>query len=270
MQLRELRLSQGMQLEEVAARLGVAASTLSRIETGRAPTRLSYLTLLLDLYDVTDAEQVRQLTDWARKGKVKGWWADYNDLLQGPACQYLGLEAAAASVRVYSPALVPDLLQTRDYAAAAARAIRPGIRPSPAVRLAAVTMRRKGVMRDGFALHVVIDEAALRIVVGSAHVMAEQIRQLAVSATQPGVIVQVLAMATPRPVICPPVTVLTFPADPDIACTGILYGQAVLSKNTATKTACDAFARLSKAALPAEDSARLIASLSWSGSGKAP
>jgi ribosome-binding protein aMBF1 (putative translation factor) len=37
--LREPRLARGMALEEPAARLGVAPSTLSRIETGRAPTR---------------------------------------------------------------------------------------------------------------------------------------------------------------------------------------------------------------------------------------
>jgi DNA-binding XRE family transcriptional regulator len=39
--LRELRLAQGMSPDEVAGRLGVAASTMSRIETGKAPTRRS-------------------------------------------------------------------------------------------------------------------------------------------------------------------------------------------------------------------------------------
>jgi DNA-binding XRE family transcriptional regulator len=37
--LRQLREERSLRLEEVAARLGVAPSTLSRIETGKAPTR---------------------------------------------------------------------------------------------------------------------------------------------------------------------------------------------------------------------------------------
>ena len=37
-ELRKLRESNGYKLEEVAAQLGVAPSTLSRIETGKAPT----------------------------------------------------------------------------------------------------------------------------------------------------------------------------------------------------------------------------------------
>jgi transcriptional regulator with XRE-family HTH domain len=259
--LRELRLAQGMSLDEVAGRLGVAASTMSRIETGKAPTRLSYLTLLLDMYGVTDAAQIRQLTGLARGGAAKGWQAGYNDLLPPPARQYIGLEAAAASIQAYAPALMPDLLQTRDYAAAAAQATRPGIQRALASRLAAATMRRQEVMRDGFTLHAVIEEAVLRAVVGSAHVMAGQIRHLAALAAVPGVTIQILAMATPRPVICPPLTVLSFPDDPDIACTGNVYAQPALCKKARIAAARDAFASLVRAALPAGESARLIASL---------
>jgi len=217
--------------------------------------------LLLNIDGVADAEDVRQLTGWAQEGKAKGWWADYTDLLQPPSCQYLGLEAAAATLRSYCPVLMPDLLQTKDYAAAAVRAIRPGIRPESAGRLAAATMRRQDIMRDGGTLHAIIDEAALRTAVGSAQVMAEQVRHLALSADQPGVTVQVLAMATPRPVICPPFTVLSFRADPDLAFTGIVGGQVTLSKPAGTAAACDAFARIAKAALSAAESARLLASI---------
>jgi hypothetical protein len=122
-------------------------------------------------------------------------------------------------------------------------------------------MRRQQVMRDGFTLHVVIEEAVLRAVVGSASVMAGQIRHLAASAAEPGVTIQILAMATPRPVICPPLTVLSFPADPDVACTGNVYALPVFCKKTGIAAARDAFASLARAALPAGESARLITSL---------
>src|ERR1017187_4057503 len=56
-ELRHLREAQSIKLEEVADRLGLAASTLSRIETGKAPTRTAYLSAMLDLYGVQDTVQ---------------------------------------------------------------------------------------------------------------------------------------------------------------------------------------------------------------------
>ncbi|HEY6792746.1 MAG TPA: helix-turn-helix transcriptional regulator, partial [Trebonia sp.] len=42
-ELRKLRDANRLKLEEVAGELGVAPSTLSRIETGKAPTKSAYL-----------------------------------------------------------------------------------------------------------------------------------------------------------------------------------------------------------------------------------
>src|SRR5215470_17742909 len=50
----QLREQNSLRLEEVAERLGVAPATLSRIETGKAPTRTSYLEVMLDVYGVAD------------------------------------------------------------------------------------------------------------------------------------------------------------------------------------------------------------------------
>src|SRR5580693_8015183 len=71
--LRRLREARSLKLEEVAVHLGVAPSTLSRIETGKAPTRTSYLAVMLDLYGVTDASQRALLADLAREGQRRGW-----------------------------------------------------------------------------------------------------------------------------------------------------------------------------------------------------
>jgi transcriptional regulator with XRE-family HTH domain len=79
--LRELREDRALRLEDAATRLGVAASTLSRIETGKAPARTSYLTLLLDLYGVEDPGQRSRLADLAREGQRKSWQDDYRDIL---------------------------------------------------------------------------------------------------------------------------------------------------------------------------------------------
>jgi 3-keto-L-gulonate-6-phosphate decarboxylase len=59
-----------MRLEDVAVKLGVApTSTVSRIETGKAPARTWYVNLMLDLYGVEDPEVRRRLVDLAREGQ---------------------------------------------------------------------------------------------------------------------------------------------------------------------------------------------------------
>ena len=117
-ELRKLRESNGYKLEEVAAQLGVAPSTLSRIETGKAPTKSAYLSQMLETYGVTDSEQRQVLVDMAREGHRKGWWAAYDDVLPSGFDIYVGLEAETAAVRGYEISVVHGLLQIPDYARA--------------------------------------------------------------------------------------------------------------------------------------------------------
>src|SRR5271155_5642123 len=79
--LRELREARSLRLEDVAAKLDIRPSTVSRIETGLAPTRVSYLSVMLDLYGIDNPEQRRMLADIAWAGQRKEWWAAYNDVL---------------------------------------------------------------------------------------------------------------------------------------------------------------------------------------------
>ena len=74
-ELRRLREAHSFKLEEAADKLGLAASTLSRIETGKAPTRTAYLSAMLEMYDVDDPGQRQMLIEMAREGHRKGWWA---------------------------------------------------------------------------------------------------------------------------------------------------------------------------------------------------
>ena len=53
-ELRRLREAHSFKLEEAADQLGLAAFMLSRIETGKAPTRTAYLTTMFEMYGVVD------------------------------------------------------------------------------------------------------------------------------------------------------------------------------------------------------------------------
>ncbi len=141
--LRRLREARSLKLEDVASRLGVAPSTLSRIETGKAPTRTSYLAIMLDIYGIDDQAERRTFMEMAREGQRKGWWAEAEDTLPAGYGTYLGLESESTAIDAFAERVVPGLASTDDYALAVLRASRPGLTAEQTGRLAAVQRRRR-------------------------------------------------------------------------------------------------------------------------------
>jgi transcriptional regulator with XRE-family HTH domain len=218
-ELRRLRESRGLRLEDVAVKLGVAPSTLSRIETGKAPARTSYVHTMLGMYGIDDPEQQRRLVDLAREGQRKGWWAGYDDLLPTGTGDYLGLEADAGKICTFAVQAIPGLLQTANYAAAVIRASRPGLSTEQYDRLVTVTMRRHEFSSGLREVHAVIDESALLRTFGSADVTAAQLDRLASATTDPLITIQILRLTSAQ-ILSPGFTILSFTdqADSDVAC----------------------------------------------------
>lgn len=262
MELRRLREAHGMRLEDVATTLDVAPSTLSRIETGKAPTRTSYLTVMFDVYDITDEVQRLRLADLARAGQCPSWLAGYRDLLVPGAERYLGLEASATAVGCFAAQLIPGLLQTSEYGSAALRIGRPGLAASDVRALVHLQQRRReqlAARRTG--AHFILDEAVLVRPVGSPEVMAKQLDHLHTLSTWPQVTIQVLPLSRPWPILSQSFSVLTL-AEPgsDALAYGGISGQVVVSlRGAEVSTMRETFAALADAALSPTDSADLIA-----------
>jgi hypothetical protein len=91
--------------------------------------------------------------------------------------------------------------------------------------------------------------------------MAGQVQHLQAWAACPAVTVQVVPMATPRPVICPAFTLLGFPGDPDVACMTGPGGPVLIRDCSRAEAMSGTFAALARAAMPAGESARLIGGL---------
>lgn len=262
--LRRLREARSLRLEDVAARLEVAPSTLSRIETGKAPTRTSYLTVMLDLYGVDDPGQRQRMADLAREGQRKGWWAQCDDLLAAGMGSYLGLEAAACAVRSFAVDVIPGLVQTRGYATAVFAASRPDLTADQVKRLAWLQTRRKEMLADGAELHLVLDEAVLCRTIGTPSVLTAQLEHLLAVAAWPSTTVRVLSLAGARPVLSDSFTVLSFAdeADPDVGYVSGVRGQAIrLERASDVRAMGSAFDELSRAALTPPDTASLITRL---------
>jgi transcriptional regulator with XRE-family HTH domain len=262
--LRQLREERSLLLEEVACRLGVVPSTLSRIETGNAPTRTSYLTLLMDLYAVDDLGYRAQLADLAREGQRKGWWDDHPDIIPPALRTCYGLESAAVLIRAYAPHAIPDLLQTPGYALAAARATRPGIDAATARRHAAITTSRARHLNPDAHLHAILDETALIRPLTSPHDMAGQLDHLHVLASTPAVTIQVTRLSATLPVLTPPFTILSFatPDEPDIGTYPSPAGHPITTTRHSDTDAMQAlFTSLAYAAATPAESAELITEL---------
>jgi transcriptional regulator with XRE-family HTH domain len=263
-ELRKLRESNTYKLEEVAAQLGVAPSTLSRIETGKAPTKSAYLNQMLEMYGVVDPAQRQVLVDMAREGHRKGWWAAYDDVLPSGFDIYVGLEAETAAVRGYEVSMVHGLLQTPDYARAVLREMFPRHGTEQIERLVDLRIERQRRFGDEEPLELwaILDEAVIRRPVGGEKVMREQLEHLLELAAKPYVTLQVL------PFSCGAhaghgggFSILEFPnrTDSEVAYVESVAGMIVVEKDREVRARAEVFDRLRAAALAPGASADLIA-----------
>ncbi len=267
-ELRRLRESQSIKLEEVADRLGLAPSTLSRIETGKAPTRTAYLNSMFDLYGVEDPSQRQVLLEMAREGHRKGWWAVWDGVLPTGFGIYVGLEAEAASLRVYEAQVVHGLLQTEDYARAVMSTVRRRQTAEEIDRLVRLRMQRQDVLTrpDPMELWIILDEAVVRRMVGPSQMMREQLDHLCETSQWPNVTLQILAFGSGLHVgMGGPFAIIEFPErfDPDVVYTEGVTGQAYIEeRDREVRARSEAFDLLRATALSPAESVRLIRSIS--------
>ena len=191
-ELRRLRELKGMTAEEVAERLLVSQSKISRLENGRRSISQRDVRDLCGVYEVEDQRIVDSLMQMAKDSRQQGWWHAFGDI---PYSVYIGLETDAESLRVYEPQIITGLLQTRPYAEAIVQGGSPESSEQDNDKRVEVRLRRQSRItaeQDPLRLWVVLDEAALHRVVGSRQVMREQLERVLELSQLPHVTVQVL------------------------------------------------------------------------------
>ncbi|MBB4929496.1 transcriptional regulator with XRE-family HTH domain [Lipingzhangella halophila] len=179
-----------LSLRHVAAQLGWQPSRLSRIETGNQGITTEDVASLLVIYGVTGDERERLLTKTERVDEPNLWE------VQGPLSQesrtLIQIEPVATSIFNFQPLLVPGLLQTPDYTRVLMRA--GGISEEDAEIRVAARMSRQAILsrEEPPAFEVILDECALRRVIGSPKTMARQLRHLIEATERPNVSLRVL------------------------------------------------------------------------------
>ncbi|MFW6639101.1 helix-turn-helix domain-containing protein [Nocardiopsis algeriensis] len=194
-ELRRLRDERGFTLDEASKRSGVPRATIGKIETAEAKrTRSRDLDALADLYEV-DQETRAALHRLSRESKEKGWWSRYKDVFSERALP--DFEAEASALRTYEAQVVPGLFQTPDYAVEVFKGGRAVDDPS-ITRKVEARLARQQILSRVKAPHVtaVVDEGALRRIVGTPSVMVEQLEHLEHLAVRHNIDIQVLAFAS--------------------------------------------------------------------------
>lgn len=189
-ELRRLRDRAGLLAEDVAKDLGWHRTKVIRIELGHSRVTQNDVRDLLTLYKASDEEQ-ETLATLSRQARQKGWWNSYGDVLPD---DYVGFEAEASSISSYESSYLPGLLQTEEYVRAIIHAGRVTADPEEVDRIVAARLARKALLSRDVPpkLWVVLDEAAVRRVVGGVEVMRAQIGRLIEACANPSIVLQVL------------------------------------------------------------------------------
>jgi transcriptional regulator with XRE-family HTH domain len=189
-ELRRLRDRTGHTAEEVAKILGWHRTKVIRFELGHSRVMPKGLPPLLDLYDASEEER-ESLTALLRQARQKGWWSAYGDVLPD---DYVGFEAEATAISTFESLYVPGLLQTEEYVRAIVKAGRSTADQDETDRVVAARLARKALLSRDVppSLWVVLDEAAVRRVVGGPKVMRAQLARLIEACEMPTVEIQVL------------------------------------------------------------------------------
>ncbi|GAA3974348.1 helix-turn-helix domain-containing protein [Thermobifida alba] len=194
-QLKRLRAEAKLSQEQVADEMGWDVSKLYRIENGRF-VRLNTESVagLCRLYGADDSlrEELVAIAKAARKHKP--WWFQYEEVA-GNA--FYGLENEATKIQEYAVGLIPGLLQHPDYIEAL---MSRGLLKNPEQqrkRLDARRQRQTNVLeRDNPPqMWSIIDESALRCLVGGRQVMRVQLEHLLELVNRPNLDIQVLPLS---------------------------------------------------------------------------
>jgi transcriptional regulator with XRE-family HTH domain len=195
--LRRLRTEMGLTREEAAEAIRASEWKIHRLENGQVGFKDRDIVDLLQLYEVTDPEEVAEFVTLAREANTPGWWRHYGDLLPSWFRTYVDLEAAATLIRSYEAQFVPGLLQTDDYMRAVVQGAHLDDSGEEMGRRVRLRMARQTLLTQEHPprLWAVVDEAALRRPVGGREVMRGQLERLLEASRLPNVTLQVLPFA---------------------------------------------------------------------------
>jgi transcriptional regulator with XRE-family HTH domain len=203
-ELRLRRERSGLRAAELARKLNWAGSTLSRVEAGLYPITETQATRYLTLCGVEEEELFALLDIRAVEQWNPGYWVrpDEAGKLSNSLRSLLFHESRAVSSTSYSPLVVPGLLQIPQYAEALIRTA--GVTEEVLASRVLARMERQELLKGRYPLECVfyIHEQAVRLPVGDARIMQEQLLHLVFSITRHNVSIRVVPQSAGAQSVC--------------------------------------------------------------------
>lgn len=262
--LKRARKSAGHTLENAAEHLQLDSSTLSRFETGTYRIRRAYIKELVDFYGISSEREREMLIQLSQDSWRKDWWdGDTKDLEIG-FIDHTWLEARAQCINVYTPMLIPGLLQTTDYAKAV-MVNGPRSDSKHVARMVELRLARQRILDGDSAtkLSVIIEETPLRRPVGGSHVLAGQLRKLLKANGRQAIQIHVLPTSVGwHPGELGPFTYFEMHDPyPDVACVESLGGRTFVEEQDKVARFWHAYDGMKQVALSAGQSTKFISNL---------
>lgn len=267
--LKELRTDAGMSGGEVESAAGLSNGTISRIEGQQIKADPKVVEALLGAFEVEDPDLRSQLLELARGASGYDWPQRYGRRVAPPALRMaIGLEAEAEKISIFSQALIPGLLQTREYANAVIKARHPTMPEADIDRRVEFRMERQKIFSREEPdhpprLHVILSEGVLLCRVGGSDVMQEQARHLLRISNQPGArtSLQILPFVSgAHASMVGSFTYLKFPnpKDPSVVYEESLTGTSTKEKTELVEAYEEVLSMLTAQALPVDASRKMI------------
>jgi hypothetical protein len=193
--LRDFRRQYGYTTAEAGDLLDWPARKIARLEAGHPGVAQKELQDLLTVYGASDEEQHLLLSiEESAEDIGPSWWRPSVDFSWIGHREYLAVEELASQILIYSPSIVPELVQTPAYAYRLALANPEVHNAKELVATEAVELRQATILTVWKPrIEIVIGEAALRARVIEPFIKQEQMLHLAeISHEHPSVTVRVL------------------------------------------------------------------------------
>jgi transcriptional regulator with XRE-family HTH domain len=259
--LRALRSQKGLTVEQVAESLLCSPSKVSRMETGQGGATARDVRDLCNLYEVTDAAERDRMMTLAREGKGPARWQRY----ELAYATYAELEEGALAISAFQSSVIHGLLHTADYARAQHESSMPRLDPDAINLQIEAKLARQRILTQANppSLAVVLDEAALRRLVGGRQVMAAQLAKILDISALPNVKVQILPFELgAHPALEANFTILQLPEDtPGVVFVEGMIGSTYLDRPEDLKRYRNVFSKLQSMALSPQDTSDLVAKL---------
>jgi transcriptional regulator with XRE-family HTH domain len=193
--MRRLRERLKLTSASAAKEIGISPSKLSRLENGLRGAKVEDVDALLTIYGV-DGRRKEELLDLARGAGPNGWPHRFKSRLPKELRSLINQENDAVGFRGFETVVVPELLQTGEYARAvlhhSATLPQRDIEERVAIRLARQAILSR---EDPPTLSVVLTELVLRTTIGGPIVMAGQLRYLLERTSRSHIELRVLPMS---------------------------------------------------------------------------